>query len=475
MTAPPDAAWSALADGDWRALAPGLAVALGCGLLIGLERERRKRRRGPAGAQAAAGIRTFAVAALAGALAQALEQPWLVAVGAALVAALVALAYRFGRQAAAGTPGDDPGLTTELALLATYLIGVLAMRVPTLAAAVAVVLAVLLAARERLHRFATTLLSEAELRDALLVAALALVLLPLVPAAPAPWLAGIAPRSLLLLLLLILLLQAAGHVALRWLGPRTGLALAGLASGFVSSTATVASMGAGAREVPAEVPSRAAGAIFSALATWVQALAMMAMLAPEAAQALAVPALCAAAVTLGAGLLVLRQGDAGAAPQVGPHARQPGRPGGAHGHDTGDGAGDGTGGHRSGRPGLAAGGQRGPLRLREAALVALALAVIAMGVGWAQQAFGSSGRLVGTALAALADAHAAVGAQAALHAAGRIDTPAAVDAALLAIGVNSVSRGVLAFAVGGGGYGVRVAATLAAGIAAAAAALVLVR
>jgi uncharacterized membrane protein (DUF4010 family) len=107
--------------------------------------------------------------------------------------------------------------------------------------------------------------------------------------------------------------------------------------------------------------------------------------------------------------------------------------------------------------------------------VALALAVIAMGVGWAQQAFGSNGRLVGTALAALADAHAAVGAQAALHAAGRIDTPAAVDAALLAIGVNSVSRGVLAFAVGGGGYGVRVAATLAAGIAAAAAALVLVR
>ncbi len=43
-----------------------LAAALGCGLLIGAERERRK---GQGAAREPAGIRTFAIAALGGALA----------------------------------------------------------------------------------------------------------------------------------------------------------------------------------------------------------------------------------------------------------------------------------------------------------------------------------------------------------------------------------------------------------------------
>ena len=71
------------------ALLLGVAVALGGGLLIGLERERRK---GDGPARRAAGIRSFALAALAGAMAQALGQPALVAVGAGAVALLAGLA-----------------------------------------------------------------------------------------------------------------------------------------------------------------------------------------------------------------------------------------------------------------------------------------------------------------------------------------------------------------------------------------------
>jgi uncharacterized membrane protein YhiD involved in acid resistance len=50
----------------------GLATALGAGLLIGVERERRKGR-GPK--RAIAGVRTFALAAVAGAAARVTEQP----------------------------------------------------------------------------------------------------------------------------------------------------------------------------------------------------------------------------------------------------------------------------------------------------------------------------------------------------------------------------------------------------------------
>ena len=61
----------------------GFGVALGSGLLIGIERERRK---GSGPARALAGVRTFTLAALCGALAQSLEQPLLVASGAAPIA-----------------------------------------------------------------------------------------------------------------------------------------------------------------------------------------------------------------------------------------------------------------------------------------------------------------------------------------------------------------------------------------------------
>jgi len=84
-------------------------VALGCGLLIGIERERRK---GSGPTRALAGVRTFALASLAGAMAQALGQPLLVGAGALLILLLATIAYLHDRRA----PGrnGDPGVTTEL-------------------------------------------------------------------------------------------------------------------------------------------------------------------------------------------------------------------------------------------------------------------------------------------------------------------------------------------------------------------------
>ena len=63
----------------------GLLLALGIGLLIGLERERRK---GDGPDRRAAGIRSFALVAVSGALVQLLSEPGLVAVGGLLVVLL---------------------------------------------------------------------------------------------------------------------------------------------------------------------------------------------------------------------------------------------------------------------------------------------------------------------------------------------------------------------------------------------------
>ena len=94
-----------------------------------------------------------------------------VVVGAAFVAALGVVAY-------ARDQSDDPGVTTEVALFLTYLIGVLCVVSPPLAAGLAVVLTALLTEREALHRFATEWLTPAEMRDGIVLLSVVLIGLP---------------------------------------------------------------------------------------------------------------------------------------------------------------------------------------------------------------------------------------------------------------------------------------------------------
>lgn len=392
------------------ATARGLAVALGCGLLIGLERERRKGR-GPD--REVAGLRSFAVAALAGALAALLASDWLVAGGLIGVALLVAAAR--GRQSS-----RDPGLTTELALLATYLIGALALSQALWAGIAALVLTALLALRARLHHFAHRVLREEELHDGLLLAALALLVMPLLPATGLSGLGGISPRQLGGLVLLLLALQALGHVALRLLGSRTGLLASGLFAGLVSSTATVASFGGQARARPEATRSLAAAAVMSTAATWLQTLLMLGPIAPGllrdwlpvAAAGLVIAMLCA-------WWLMPRD----AAPSAGPTRR--------------------------------------PLRPREALVLAVLLSAVSAGVSVAQQQLGDRGVLGGALLAGLADAHAALPSLAALAAAEQITPAVLASALLLALGANSLTRSLVALGAGGRRYGGLIAGALA--------------
>lgn len=396
----------------------GLAVALGSGLLIGIERERRK---GQGDDRQAAGMRSFAVAAFVGGLTQWLQTPGLVLSGAVFVALLGVLSHWKSRS-------TDPGLTTELALFTTYLIGVQSVLAPAFGGACGVGLAALLAARERLHRFATDLLTEQELHDGLLLAALGLIVLPLIPAGPLEWLAGIAPRPLAALVLLILAMQAVGHVALRWLGARGGALLAGFVGGFVSSTATIASFGSQARAQPAQIAVLAGGGGLSSAATWLQAVVLCAALSPAAALALLPVAAAGALGAATVGLLALRVRHDGHAAMAPPEPRG------------------------------------SALRPREAMAVAALLGLVTAGVSQAQQWFGNAGLHLGIAIAALADAHAPVATLAALHAAHHLPAQGVLQGTLIAIAVNSVTRCVVAAISGGRAYAQRVGAALAASL-----------
>src|SRR5688500_14715957 len=99
--------------------ASAILVALGSGLIICVERERRD---GGAVSPAMAGVRTFAITSLLGVFAALSESVVLLGVVAAGVVALTAVAHfaSVGR-----SDGKDSGLTTEMALITTFVIGVL--------------------------------------------------------------------------------------------------------------------------------------------------------------------------------------------------------------------------------------------------------------------------------------------------------------------------------------------------------------
>ena len=137
----------------------GLLAALGIGLLIGIERERSK---GEGSTRGSAGVRTFCLLALAGAVAALLGGVGIAVAGGFVV--LTALAsYR-------QTRANDPGLTSEVSMLLVFLLGMLAMQEAALAAGVGVVVAILLASKTWLHRLVRQLLSTQELHDGLLLA-----------------------------------------------------------------------------------------------------------------------------------------------------------------------------------------------------------------------------------------------------------------------------------------------------------------
>jgi uncharacterized membrane protein (DUF4010 family) len=180
----------------------GICVALGIGLLIGAERERRKDQ---SPQRNAAGIRTFAIAALLGAVGLTLGGIALLALAVLVVAVGIFIAYQQSSK-------EDPGLTTEFALVLTCMLGGMAMQNGVLAAAVGVALALLLVARSQIHHFVSSVLTEQDLHDALLFFAIALIVLPLSPDRFVGPFNALNPRALATLIVAVMAIGAAGYI-----------------------------------------------------------------------------------------------------------------------------------------------------------------------------------------------------------------------------------------------------------------------
>ena len=385
-----------------------LVVALGIGLLIGAERERRK---GTGPARSPAGIRTFTVTALAGAISFIIGSELLLAISTVGVIALTAIAYWRGHT-------DDPGLTTEIALIVTALLGGLSTQQPALAGSLAVTVTVLLASRTRLHGFVRSVLTENELNDILIFAGATLVVLPLIPDRSMGPYGALNPHSIWILVVLVMAISGAGYIAVRMLGTRFGLPIAGLASGFISSTATIAAMGARVKATAHVMTSAVAGAVLSTIATIAQMAIVLGATSWPTLRTLSVSLAFAGLTAVIYGtvftVLALRQKTADEA--------------------------------KGGRA----------FDLVTTLVFALTLSCIMVASAALQEWLGENGIILAAALAGFVDTHSAAISVASLVASGKMTAADAVLPILAGLSTNTISKLVLAGTSGGRSFAVRV-------------------
>lgn len=270
-----------------------LGAALAIGLLIGLERGWRTR--SEADGHRAAGLRTFALSGLLGGFAALTGQKL---GGVAFAATLLAFAGALGWFAAMEARRDDTvSATGVVAGLLTFLLGAWATIGDTqVAVAGAVAMALLLALRERLHDWVRRL-TWIELRSVLVLLAMSFLLLPVLPhRAVDPW-GALNPAEIWFFAILIAAVSFVGYIATRLFGQGRGLALAAIAGGLTSSTATTVSFARLARENPAGAPALARGAALSGLTMLARVTALAGAVAPALIPTIG-PALGAAAVVL---------------------------------------------------------------------------------------------------------------------------------------------------------------------------------
>ncbi|MFV3075552.1 MgtC/SapB family protein [Niveispirillum fermenti] len=395
-----------------------LAVSLAVGLLVGLERGWQAREM-PDGHRAA-GLRTFALVGLLGGVTGLLAIGFdnLLFLGLAFLAFSIAFtAFHLLESRAEGRNS----VTGVVAGLLVFLVGAYAVSGELrVAVAVGVAATVLLALRQTLHQWLRQL-QWMEIRAVLILATMSFLALPILPHEPVdPW-GVLNPSEIWLLAVLIAAISFGGYVAVKLLGEKRGILVAAMAGGLASSTATTLTLARLAKTQEKAAPLLAAGVLVAGMVMLVRVLLVVGLLNRALVMPLAVPAAGGLAV-LGAATAFLllrdRLGKGKAEKQV-------------EGEDK--------------APALSL---SNPLELGTALKLAAFIAVVMLGAELIQRFVGDTGLLLAAAISGIADVDAIT-----ITMARRGGQPEGVSLAimaiLLAMGVNTITKAVMAGSVGG--------------------------
>lgn len=290
-------------------------LALGIGLLIGAEREWSQRSR--RSERLMAGIRTFGLLGLSGSLAVMLTEqlhPWAWAVVLVGVVALIIAGYVAEIRAS-----GDWGMTTEVAMLVTFLLGALAtLDREVLAAGLGVLVAGLLSLKGVLHSQVHRL-EPKEISGALKLLFISVVMLPLLPNQVIGPMAFFNPHVVWWMVVLIAALGFAAYVAMRVTDSRQGVLWTALFGGVVSSTAMTLTLARLSKSL-SQPNVLAAGLLLTSALMFPRVLIETVVLAPPVFKLLLLPLSLAMVVyLLGAGWLAWRGSKADPKPEADAH------------------------------------------------------------------------------------------------------------------------------------------------------------
>ncbi|HXX92991.1 MAG TPA: DUF4010 domain-containing protein, partial [Planctomycetota bacterium] len=290
-----------------------VAVALGVGFLIGLQREQSASLEGAPGRSQLGGVRTFPLVALAGAVGALLSSrfgAWFVGAGFAAILIPIGLSYADDLR-----QGRDRGITSEVSLVLTYLLGCLATADGLagssserllLCASLGVAVTALLSFKEPLHALAARV-SKDDLYATVKFGILALVALPLLPDRNFGPYQVLNPFHIGVVVVLLAGISYSGYLAVRILGPGKGLGVTGLLGGLVSSTAITMSFSGRAKREPGAAQACALGIVLASTVMGARVITLVAVTNRDLVSRVAVPMGALTAVgLLAASVLYLR-------------------------------------------------------------------------------------------------------------------------------------------------------------------------
>lgn len=233
------------------------------GLVIGIERERSH----PEGTQAA-GVRTFILLSLLGAIAA-----WINSVPIVIILstfALSAILLGYFRSTEHRIKNENIGLTTEFSAAIVFCLGFLSLKNTLLAAFLGGAVLLVLLSRDRLHAFSRNHIKPEEVQATTIMLVLAVGILPFLPNHTIdPW--GLFnPQRFGMLIMAIAAIQFSGYVAIRVFGQNLGMIIMGFFGGLVSSTAVFVTLPRIVRQHPELIYATTAAAILSTIGMLVE-------------------------------------------------------------------------------------------------------------------------------------------------------------------------------------------------------------
>jgi uncharacterized membrane protein (DUF4010 family) len=377
-------------------------VALGLGLLVGFQRERAKGE--------LAGVRTFPLIALAGAmcgiLGRELATGWIVAAGLIALTALILA----GNVASWRRGQTGVGTTTEVAAVVMFLVGGLAvLGFLPLAVVTGGVVAVLLHFKQPMHGLARNL-SDDEVRALMRIVLIGLVILPALPDETYGPYQVLNPFRIWLMVVLIVGISVASFLLYRLVSTRTGTLLGGVLGGLISSTATTASHARRAGEEPGFARIAAAVVMVASTMVFARIFVEVGAVAPALVPRIAGPLAIVAVFNVGLSAIGIAR----------VRRRQMDGP-----------------------------VQEDPTELKAALVFGALYGAILFAVAAAKHHFGDAGLYTVATFSGLTDVDAITLSVATLADAGRVEVGTAWRAILLAVSANLVFKAGLGVALGG--------------------------